>query len=390
QAGLCLALLFGAGLFATSLRRLESLDLGVDVDRTIQMSFDLAPPRLVFDDDAADLPTADETRTIYERVRDVLARHPNIERATLAQGSPYKSGTGAGPWTAERTHDELWATRESAYRSTVGAGFFATVGARSLRGRDFSESDRMGSQPVAIINAPLARYLWPSKEALGECMWLDDEPACYRIVGVLGGVWKLNALERDKMAVYLSLGQVPDSVPDAVYIRPRGNAQQLLNDVRSIAQSVYPDLPAARATVLREIIEREFKPWRLGSSVFGAFAMVALVITAIGLYGAAAVATAFRLREIGIRMALGARRRDVIRVVLGEGVTSVALGLLAGAALAAVASRWLGGLLFETTPGDTVVLVQTAVILLIVSAMGVAVPTLRALRTNPANVLRAE
>lgn len=390
QAGLCLALLFVAGLFAASLRRVESLDLGVDLDRTIQLTFNLAPLHVTFSGDPGRR-SASETRAIYERVRGVLAKHPSVERVALAAGSPYMSGSGVGPVTAERSFEELWATRgEVAYRSTVGAGFFSTAGAYSLRGRDFDEGDRLGAQPVAIINAPLARYLWPSKEALGECMWMDDDPRCFRIVGVLGGVWKFRVLERDKMAVYLPLAQVADAVPDAVYVRPKGEARTVLGQVRSLAQSVYPDLPAARAVVLREIVDRQFKPWRLGTTVFSMFAAVALVITAIGLYGVVAVATALRLKEIGIRMALGARRWDVVRVVVGEGVTSVAIGLSAGAMLVAVASRWLGSVLFETTPTDAVVLVQTALILFTISAIAAAVPTIRALRTNPANVLRSE
>lgn len=381
QAGLCFVLLFVAGLFATSLRRVESLDLGVDLNRTIQVTMKLAGgPQ-----------SAGEVRAIYERARDVLATYPEVERATLAEGSPFMSGAGAGPWTAERSFAELWAERdEVAYRSTVGVGFFSTVGSLSLRGRDFNESDRVGAEPVAIVNAPLAKYLWPTTDAIGECMWLDDAAVCIRVVGVLGGVWKFSALKRDRMAVYLPLAQVPDAVPGALFLQFRGDAQALVAQVRSIVQSMRPDLPAARVVLLRDIVDPEFRPWRLGANVFSAFAVVALLIALIGLYGVVDVSTALRLKEIGIRRALGARWPHVIRVVVGEGLTSVGSGLVAGALLVGVVGRWLSDVLFETSPTDVGVVVRTAFILLVASAVAVIVPTVRALRTNPARVLRSE
>ena len=380
QAGLCLALLFVAGLFATSLRRVESLDLGVDLDRAIQLTINLPPGRR----------TAAEIRAIYERARDVLASHPDVERATLSGASPFMSGSGAGPRTAERSFADLWTNREVAYRSTVGPGFFSTVGAQSLRGRDFDEHDRPGAQAVAIINAPLARHLWPGKDAIGECMWLDDAPACIRVVGVLGGVWKFSALKRNQMAMYLPLAQDPTASPGALFIRPRGDARAFLGQARTIVQAVHPDLPAVRAVLARDIVDPEFRPWRLGATVFSAFAAVALLIASIGLYGVVSVSTAMRLKEIGIRMALGAGWGHVIRVVVGEGLLSVACGLVAGSLLAAMASRWLSGVLFETSPGDAAVLIQTALILLTVAAAAVTLPAIRALATNPAKVLRSE
>ena len=381
QAGLSLALLFVAGLFATSLQRAESVDLGAQLDRTLQLTIHLAPQHRL----------PGEPQAIHERALDLLRSHPDVERATLTAGSPFMSGSGIGPRTAERSFKELWANQpEVAYRSIVGAGFFSTVGAQSLRGRDFSDDDRAGAPLVAIINAPLARHLWASREGLGECLWLDDEPACVRVIGVLGGVWKFRALERDRMAVYVPLAQVPAAVPSAVYIRPKGDARRFLPQALAMVQSVRPDLPAARAVLLRDVVDPEFRPWRLGTTVFAGFAIVALAITAIGLYGVVAASTMARRKEIGIRMALGARWSHVAGVVAAESLASVAVGLLAGGVLAAVASRWLNAVLYQTSPGDSMVVVQTAGVLLLVSAIALTVPIVRALRTNPVTVLRVE
>ena len=380
QAGLCFVLLSAAGLFSTSLRRAESLDLGVELDRTIQLTINF--PR-----DGA----ATEIRATYERAADVLGRYPEVEQVALAGLSPYMSGYGAAPWTAERSRAELWPPgNDVAYRSAVGAGFFATVGARSLRGRDFDEGDRAGAPRVAIVNAPLARHLWPDGDALGECMWLNDAQTCLRIVGVLGGVWKFSALRRDVMTVYLPLGQVPEEVPGALFVRSGGNARTFVAQARSVVQSANPELPAATGVLARDIVDPEFRPWRLGATVFSAFAAIALLITSIGLYGMVAASFALRRKEMAIRIALGAQWTQAVSAAVGEGVASVASGLFAGSVLVVVASRWLGGVLFETSPRDPVVLIQAAWVLLVISAVAVTVPTVRALLENPVNVLRSE
>ena len=380
QAGLCFVLLSAAGLFSTSLRRAESLDLGVELDRTIQLTINF--PR-----DGS----ATEIRATYERAADVLGRYPEVEQVALTERSPYMSGSGAAPWTAERSRADLWPPgSEAAYRSAVGAGFFATVGARSLRGRDFDEGDRAGAPRVAIVNAPLARHLWPDGDALGQCMWLDDAQTCLRIVGVLGGVWKFSALRRDVMTVYLPLGQVSEAVPGALFVRSGGNARTFVAQARSVVQSANPELPAATGVLARDIVDPEFRPWRLGATVFSAFAAIALLITSIGLYGMVAASFALRRKEMAIRIALGAQWTHAVSAAVGEGVASVASGLFAGSVLVVVASRWLGGVLFETSPRDPVVLIQAAWVLLVISAVAVTVPTVRALLENPVNVLRSE
>jgi ABC-type antimicrobial peptide transport system permease subunit len=192
------------------------------------------------------------------------------------------------------------------------------------------------------------------------------------------------------MAVYLPLAQVPDAVPSVVYIRPKTDARSFLPQALALVQNVRRDLPAARGVLLRDVVDPEFRPWRLGTTVFSAFAAVALMITAIGLYGVVAASTMARRKEIGIRMALGARWSHVTGVVAGDNLASVGSGLLAGGVLAAVASRWLGTVLYQTSPADPTVVLQTAGVLLLMSAIAVAVPTVRALRTNPVTVLRVE
>jgi putative ABC transport system permease protein len=381
QSGLCLTLVFVAALFAMSLRRVESLDLGAALDRTIQVNINLAPQHR----------GPGEQRAIYEQAHRVLTGHPGVQRVALATSSPFMSGSGIAPRTAQRGREELWPKgREVAYQSVVGPGFFSTVGARSLRGRDFSEGDRMGAERVAIINVPLAHHLWPSEEALGQCMWVDKTTECVRVVGVLGGVWKLSALERDKMAVYLPLAQVSNSIPGILYIQPKGDVRSFLPSAISLIQTVRPDLPAARSRLLRDVVDPEFRPWRLGTTVFTGFAAVALLITSIGLYGVVAAGTTLRLKEIGVRLALGASPAHVLRVIVGDSLSAVTAGLLGAIVLGVAAGRLLSGVLFQTAPSDPLVLIQTACTFVVVAALAVMIPTIRALRTDPTKVLRAK
>lgn len=377
QAGLCLVLLFLAGLFARSLERVQALDLGLQLDRTLQITIDLQragkSPEVI--------------RSYYDRAVARLEAHPAVERVSVAQSSPYMSGTGVSPRTANRSHEELWGDRESAYTSVVGAGFFTAVAAPSLRGRDFTKDDNIGAPRVAIINAPLARHLWPSGEALGECMYLDDSTDCVRVVGVLGGVWKFRALARDKMAVYLPLAQSAEPQPGAIFVRPKGDPRAFLREARALLQTIDPTFPAVRAVVAIDLTASEFKPWRLGATMFSVFGSIAMIIAGIGLYGVVSLGTAMRLREIGIRLALGARWPHVLGLVVAEAVVAVGAGLLAAVAIIRIASPWLGELLYETSPNDPVILLQTALVLLLVSAAAAAVPAARALRTNPARVL---
>jgi predicted permease len=381
QSGLCVALLFSAGLFAKSLDRVLSLDLGVELDRTIQLSFNI--PR--------GSRTPVEQQSLYDRALERVQAHAGVERAAISGANPFKSGRGAGPFTAEKTRRELWPYGEEVgYTTAVGAGFFASVGAASLEGRDFTEQDRAGAPRVAIINANLAARLWPRGGALGNCLFMDETRECYRVVGVLGGVWKLQALDRTKMAMYTPLAQTPDALPGALLVRARGDAGPMLAQLRATVQSIEPDLPAVNISRATDLVASEFRPWRLGATMFGGFSAVALIIAAIGLYGVVSFTTTLRTREIGVRRAVGAPARDIIRVVAGSGLGWVVAGLIVGSGASLIASGWMGDLLYQTSPHDPAVLAQTAGVLLIVAAIAIVAPVLRALRLAPATILRAE
>jgi predicted permease len=381
QSGLCVVLLFSAGLFAKSLSRVLALDLGVELDRTVQLSFNLPEG----------VRSPADRQALYERALERVRNLEGVERVALSQAEPFRSGSGSAPFNAEHSEEEMWAGKgEVGYSAAVGAGFFRTVGAKTLSGRDFTEADRAGAPKVAILNVNMATRLWPAGGALGKCVFLDETRECHRVVGVLGGVWKLSALDRSKMTIFTSLAQTPDATPGALYVRIRGDAGPMLPRLRTAMQSVEPNLPAINISRASDLVAYEFRPWRLGATLFGGFSAVALVIAAIGLFGVVSFTTTLGTREIGVRMALGARGSNIMRVVAGAGLVAVVAGLVVGSVASLVASRWMGDVLYQTSPRDPVVLVETAGALLIVAVVAVIVPVVRALRLPPAAILRSE
>jgi predicted permease len=382
QSGLCVALVFMAGLFAKSLDRVLSLDLGVDMERTVQISLNI--PR-------GSRPLA-EQQALYELALERVQEHPAVEHAALSVAEPFRSGMGSGPFTPEQSRSELWPVgSEVAYRSAVGAGFFRAVGA-SLEGRDFTDADASGAPPVVILSNNLAARLFPSGNALDNCVFLDEPGICYRVVGVIGGVWKLSALDRDKMAVYTPLLQTPGPVTfaGALLVRSRGSAGPMIAQLRSIVQDLDPNLPAASLSRMTDLLAWEIRPWRLGAILFASFSAVALLVAAVGVYGAVAFTTALRTREIGVRVALGAGTTHVVRIAAGAGFGAVAVGIVVGSAVTLMATRGMGDVLYQTSPTDPVVLAQTAGLLVAVAASAVFAPVVRALRFDPATMLRSE
>ena len=380
QSAVCVALLFCAGLFGKSLQRVLALDLGVQMDRTVRVAYNL--PR--------GTRTLAERQALYSSALEQLRKLPGVEMAALADIDPYRSASGIAPFTAQETQEALWKTApQVAYLGSVGAGYFETVGA-TFEGRDFTEADRAGAPRVAIINANLARKLWPRGGGLGECAFLYESRECYRIVGIIQGTWRLQVLDRTRMAIYTPLAQEKDEPPGSIYLRTRGDPGRVLASIRSTAQGVEPNLPAVSVRRATDFVSRDFRPWRLGATLFGAFASVALIIAAVGLFGVVSFSTQQRMREIGVRMALGARWPDVIRVVAGAGLGAVVIGLLIGSGASLIASRWMGDVLYQTSPRDPIVLLQTAGVLLAVAALAVIVPVVTALRLAPSSVLRSE
>jgi predicted permease len=383
QAALCMVMLVAASLFALSLGRVQNLDLGLDPERTWRIRFDM---------NRALMPVRTDYEVRSGAMLERVAAVPGVSRAAL------EVSLGAfAPWS-DLTREGTWWERASraGFLTAVDSGYFRTLGAASLLGRDIDASDHAGAARVAVVTAPLARVLWPGREAIGQCLYYrmfgGDRGDCVRVVGVVGGSWGRDILDRGNLGAYIPLAQRASQTqrPGVLYVRITGDAATTVPAVRRAVQEVHPGMAAAGATRMSDFFDPQIRPWRLAAVLFGVFGGVALVIAVIGLYGVVAFATAQRSTEVAVRVALGARGRHVLSVVAGSGLRAVSLGLIAGTAAALALRGALGPLLFQTSPDDPRVIGGMAALLLGTAALAGAIPVVRILRRNPASVLRVD
>lgn len=376
QAALCTVLLFVAGLFAQSFQRVGGLDLGMDLDSVF---------RIIYNVPRGSEGTFDE---IMERVNSV----PGVERVARV-GSGMRA---VSVHTADRDVS-LRISEGVPIEVSVDSGYFGIIGA-SLRGRDFESTDVSGAPPVTVISGPLARALFPGSDALGKCIHLPmrgDEIGgqCWTVVGVLDGLWyPRSILHREGLMVYVPLSQrpVPSFGSASAIVSVSGSPREIAPALHGVITSVLPNARRVRVEWMRDVAEQEIRPWRLSATVFSLFGVAALMIAAVGLYAVVAFTATQRASEIAVRVALGARSRNVILAVAGDGLRSVAVGLAIGMIAALGLRSWLGGMLFQTSPHDPFVMGGVAALLFVTAVAATVVPTLRTLKESPARILRID
>jgi predicted permease len=274
--------------------------------------------------------------------------------------------------------------------NAVTPDYFATMGTRVVRGRGITDTDRQGGQPVAVVSESMARVLWPGAEALGRCIKVGaDTMPCSTVVGVAEDVRRSGFDDTPMLQYYLSAAQLPPR-GSGILVRTRGEAAEHMETVRRALQQIMPGTAFVSARPLQELVDENVRPWRLGATMFAAFGLLALVLAAVGLYGVIAFDVTQRTHEFGVRVALGARSGDVLRLVLGEGVRLAAAGVVIGVVLALAGGRFLASLLFEVSPRDPAVLATGGLALLAVAVAASLVPAIRALRVDPTVALRSD
>ena len=383
QACLSLMLLVGAGLFVRSLWRVVNTDIGYDASHVLVADVDLA---------LAGLPR-DARRDFYDRALERMRRLPGVAAASLAINSPF--------WTMNSTRIRL-TDRDSTPRVPTGGpyyngvtpDYFSTLGMRLVRGRGFSESDRAGSALVMVINQKMAEFFWPGAEPLGQCVKVGaDSLPCVEIIGVVANA-RVNAIQEEQTAMYyvpiaqsVGLGMNGDRM---LFLKTRGSAAAVVPLVRRAFNQMAARLPLANIRTFQSQIDPEIQPWRLGAVMFGVFGGLALLVAALGLYSVMSYTVVQRTREFGIRSALGASGRQIVRSVLRDGLAVVVLGMGVGALIALFAGKLLAPLLYQTSPRDPLVFVVVIGTLLLASIAAVLVPARRATRVDPVVALRSD
>jgi len=384
QAALSVVLLVGAGLFVRSLHRVRAHDVGIDLPRVLLVRMDLE--RAGF--------AAPRVRAVYAAAAERARQIPGVERAALAAMS-VPMQTGAALRTTIPGRDSLPALPNGGpYYGAVGTDYFAALGARVVRGRGITDADERLGARVAVVNETLARHYWPAESGspLGACVLLGSDSTCTEVVGVVQDImlFRLVADERAQLYFPLTHPAFPASAPGALLVRTYGEAASVTGPLRRALQALAPGMPYVDVRSFEELVAPQLQPWRLGATMFALFGGLALAIAAVGLYGVLAYTVSQRTHELGVRMALGATTRDVVGLVVRDGVRVAGVGLALGAAAALAAGRFVAPLLYETSPRDPVVLGAAAVTLLAVAVLASLIPARRAAHVEPSVALRGE
>jgi len=270
----------------------------------------------------------------------------------------------------------------------VNPGYFAAMGIPLLRGREFSVSDNANSTPVVVINQKLAETLWPGQDPLGKHFILMGDKQS-EVVGVVGNVLHNGLGETVSMESYLAFPQNPWSYI-GLAVRTHGDSGAVYSAVRGLVAQIDVELPVHDMRPMEQVVAETMASRRLTLWLVGAFAALALVLASVGIYGVMSYGVTERLHEIGVRMALGAQRRDVLRLVVGHGMRLAAIGLLLGSVAAFFAARAMATLLFGVRPGDPLTYIGITVVLALASLAACYIPARRATSVDPMVALRYE
>jgi predicted permease len=380
QATLSVILLIGAGLFVRSLLNLHNLKKGFDAERVIA---------LYWDNSVLGLRGAEQHRLYLEAAERVRALSL-VESAAVGVTVPFWSSM-ATDVRAEGWDSIPRVPDGGPFYNGVTTEYFRTVGTRILRGRAFTPMDGRPSQLATVVSATMARVLWPGQNPLGKCLYVGeaaDQPPCTPVVGVAEDALRAS-LDGNVMQYYLPIEQVRPSMR-ALFIRTRGDVHLAMSRIRSAVQSVRPDLPFAEMQALNELMEPQTRPWRLGAALFTAFGLLALLLAAIGLYSVIAYNVTLRSQEMGVRLALGARKIQLLGLVLRDAGRLVGAGLLLGTLGALVVGSRAGALLFQVSPRDPTIFTGVAAVMVVVALLATLWPARRALRTDPLGALKAD
>lgn len=387
QAVLAMILLVGAGLFAKSLDRIRHLDLGVETDRVVVL--DPRWSRMPFGTTDSSRKAETARREAFRTdVVDRLRAMPGVENAAITIGMPFGGTFAVSLFVPGRDSlPRLPGGFGDPELSAVSREYFATMGTKLLRGRLFSKGD--GASRVAIVNETMAKTIWPGKDPIGECLLIQKKDApCARVIGVVQNARRSRLREDPLMHYYVPLGQEAYLTGPDIVVRPRGEAHAAVRMLQDALLTIDPTIRYVDATVLQDRVEPQTRAWRIGAIMFSLFAVLALVVTAVGTFSVVAYLVEQRNHEIGVRLALGARVEDLIVLMMRGPIVLSAAGALVGVAVALAAGRVVESLLFDTSAHDPVVIGGVAAILIAISVVASTLPALRVRRVDPMVALR--
>jgi predicted permease len=381
QVALSVVLLVGAALLVQSFTRLRSVDPGFRTESLLTAEIGL--PRSEYDLEA-------RTR-FFQELLDRTRSLPGVEQAGLISQLPMRDpGNNVPAWNPENPPADVsdqWAP----YQRIVMPGYFEAMDIPILAGRDVAETDADGAVPVALINETTARTLYPDQNPLGRQLEVDqgDDTGLFEVIGVVGDVQIFSLAAEPQLVMYFSHRQRQSSVM-RLAVHTAGVPTAIVGQLREVLRGLDPDIPFAGVQTMEDVLSSSTSFQRTVAGAVGIFALVALLLAALGLYGVLAYQVTQRTHEIGIRVALGARAEHILRMVMGHGFVLVGVGLAIGVVGALGGARAIRGRLYEVGASDPVTFLSVVLFFSLVALVACLLPSWRAWRVDPVVAFRAE
>jgi putative ABC transport system permease protein len=379
EIALSLVILVGAGLLARSFLELWSVDPGIRPKQVLTM--EISMPSTRYGGNNSREQRVNFYRQLIERVEAI----PGVESAGAVDSLPL-GGSG-----------RVWRLRKEGHApeglaagfQVVTTNYFRSMGINLKRGRPFTEADGESSPQVLIINETMARRFWPGEESLGRRVVVRNEEFAREVIGVVGDVRHFGLDRPAEPEMYVPYSQLAvGAIP--LVVRASGDGGALAEAVKTQVRAVDADVAVAKVRTMTEVVSASLSRQRFAALLFSLFALVALVLAGVGIYGVMAYSISQRTREIGIRMALGAEPRDILRLVVGRGARLTLIGVVAGLAAAFALTRLMSGLLFGISATDPITFLTIALLLTAVALLASYIPARKAMRVEPTIALRYE
>ena len=390
EVALSLVLLFGAGLMIRSFQQLQRVNPGFDSEDVMTMT--LAVARSQF-------PTPPQQIAFYQQVLDRVHTLPGVQSAGVVDNVPLDGGGSHQPIAIEGRPALAMADQPEVDVRIATPGYLSSMRIPIVRGRDFNDSDAASRPGVVLISETMAREFWPGENPVGKRLTLTFFPGVVReIVGVVGDV-KMDGLDqtRPSSSLYVPLAQLTptslaewQSFPMILVIRTANDPAAIVSAATNTVHEINSDIPVRDVLSMNAVMANSVGQQRFNMLLLGAFGVLALLLAAIGIYSVLSYSVRRRLQEIGIRLALGAKLDDVLRMVVFEGMKPVIFGVALGIAGAFALGRLLASLVFSVRPTDPITFFAAAALLAIISLFACVIPAYRATRVDPIAALRYE
>jgi putative ABC transport system permease protein len=383
EVTMSVVLLITSGLLIRAVWRVQAIDPGFRPQNVLALNISLPRPKY-------DRPQ--QRVQFYDRVLARVRALPGVQSAAFTSGLPMVT-TGLITAVAIPGREVRPYRREGVSHRWITAQYFETMGIPLQRGRDVEDGDSGDRAWVAVVSASFAERYWPSQDPIGRTFRHLDDPRT--VVGVVGDI-RVRGLERtSEPQMYLPAAQAPDPVPGGfdpkdLVIRHSGQGDGLVSAVRQIVREIDPGQPIAAVRAMDDVIAGETASRRGQLQVLGVFAIVGILLSAVGIYGLLAYTVSQRSQEIGVRLALGADPARVGRMIMADGLRLALVGIVPGVFAAYAAARGMSALLFGVAPSDPATFATAVGVALLTVFAGTLVPAWRAMRLTPMSVLRAE